>query len=389
MSLFSPKTSFSFRGFSRLALATVLLGSSLYGATVSPAMAADPVSTLTPLSIVGARENSEDIANIQKLLTALLKASNSHNLDAVLQSYSPRFVSGDNLTLDEVRSLISETWKTYPEIKYQTKILEIRVNGNWATVESIDTATAPAQVNMAITSGNTPGQLNSQSRGLLFLHRVGKAWEILSDATIYEQAAITYGDAKQMQVNLSAPDQVFAGEIYSAKVETRLPDGLFAIATIARNRLLFPQEKPDDKFRSISPEKNSLERVFDANATNRNEIITATVGLTEVGQDESARPAIALKGVTTLVKRVNVLPKVNPNDEAKLALVKTSANGQINMQGKEDLPDTEDSATTGLEMNGDGNNGGTPPDDGPSEAKPEADPGAQPESKPLAPTNQD
>ena len=103
--------------------------------------------------------------------------------------------------------------------------------------------------------------------------------------------------------------------------------------------LLYPQEKPDDKFRSISPEKNRLERVFDANVTNRNEIVTATVGLTEVGQDKSSRPAIALRGITTLVKRVNVLPKVNTDDETKLSLVKISANGAIDMQGKEALPD--------------------------------------------------
>ena len=220
-----------------------LLAGSFWGEhPVSTAQALEPMNVLTPLHVVGVK-NNQDVSTIQKLLTRLLKASNSHNLDAVLQSYSHRFVSGDNLTLEEVRSLISETWTTYPDIKYQTKILEIRVNGDWATVESLDTATATAKFNVAITGDDSPGKLNSQSRGLLFLHRIGKTWEIRSDATIYEQAAITYGDAKQMQVSLSAPDQVFAGEAYSAKVHTRLPEGMFAIATIARNRSTLPTRK--------------------------------------------------------------------------------------------------------------------------------------------------
>ncbi len=287
-----------------------------------------PVSA--DLHIIGAEPGSPAVTEILKTIDDLVTASNQHKLEDVLQHYSPRFISGDNLDLVAIKKLISETWQTFPDIQYRTQTMEIRVSGDWATVESIDTASAAAQPDPTIST--TSGRLNSRSRGLLYLHRTGKSWEITSDFTLFEMATITYGEMGTVNLVLATPEQAFAGDLYTAKVQLEVPKGVLAIATISKEPLVYPQVKPKDRFRSMSTESNSLERIFQANTTNNNEIVTATVGLTQVNQDEEDRPTIKLNGISTIVKRVNVIPRTTyEGTDGKGDLIESSASGQVNL----------------------------------------------------------
>ncbi|MBX2859619.1 MAG: hypothetical protein KTR14_00160 [Vampirovibrio sp.] len=309
--------------FSCLLAVTVSL--SIMTPTWAAAATINPDETIR---VVGTEQNSEDVKSILSLIQELMDASNNHDLPGVLKNFSPRFVSGDNLSLQDVKNLIEDTWKTYPDIKYETKTLEIRINGDWATVESIDTAIATAKSD----DGNPDniGTLQSKSRGLLFLRRLSRSWEIQSDYTIYEQAKIAYGKAKNLDIILSTPDQVFAGESYTARVDIDVASGNVAIASITNNPLIYPQPKPEEKFRTMTDRQADLERVFEANSANKNEIVTATIGITEIGQGSSEHPTITLNGVATIVKRVNVLPVSQSKDgQDPTKLVKKSANGKL------------------------------------------------------------
>lgn len=291
--------------------------------------------------VVGTTADSPDVKGILQIVSELVTASNAHNLEGVLKNYSPRFVSGDNMTLEQVKKLIQETWAVFPDIHYQTQTMEIRVSGDWATVESIDSAAASAKVDPVV--GGQSGTLESRSRGLLYLHRIGNGWEILSDYTLYERALITYGQLGPVNLDLSTPEQVFAGEPYTAKVNLDVPEGVLAIATISREPLVYPQIKPRDKFRSLSSDKNSLERIFSANKSNTNEVVTATVGFTQIAQDSEDRPTIQLNGIATIVKRVNILPRSQYKPESPDGLVKVSANGTVDLsKDKSSLPDDEE-----------------------------------------------
>ncbi len=306
-----------------------LLGLGLWLATF-PAVAA-PAPKQPTYRVVGTAVSSQDVTEIVTLLNELVSASNRHDSETILKHYSPRFVSGDNLNLDQLRQLIEDTWKMYPDIRYESIPLEIRFNGDWATVETLDTSKATARMDASANKPLGPmqtGLMTSRSRGMLYLKRVGKTWEVQSDNTLYETATISYGDASKLNVQLSAPDQVFAGEPYSAKVSVDMPEVGFAIASIAKDVLVFPQRQPDEKFRSLTAENTQLERVFDANQTNHNEMITVTIGLTQVGQDAQNRPSVKLDGITTVVKRVNVLPKSRLASENDSPMVNTSARGE-------------------------------------------------------------
>ncbi len=286
-------------------------------------------------------QDAAAVQAVQAVLQDLINASNKHDIDGVLKHYAPSFTSGDSLSLKDVRGLIQDTWQMFPDIHYDSQILEIRTSGNWATVESIDTASATGKLDPVVS--NKPGAMKSRSRGMLYLHKVGKAWEILSDATLYEKATIIYGPFDSVNIDVESPEQVFAGDSYTAKVKVGVPAGSIAFATLSQEPLIYPQHASKDKFRTLSSDKTDLERIFKANNTNNNEVITATVGFTEIGQDDQERPTINLKGIMTVVKRVNVIPKSTFQADKTEKVVNNSVDGKIKIDAqKSPNPDDGD-----------------------------------------------
>lgn len=288
------------------------------------------------LRVIGSQPNSPVIQTLKKVIHDLTEASNQHDIAGVLSHYSPQFKSGDNLSLKDVQKMLNDTWAHYPDIQYIVKPIEIRVHGDWATVETLDSARATSKpVNEPLP--NEIGELYSQSRGMVYLHRVGKTWEITGDRTLYENAIISYGKAKGLDITLSAPDQVFAGDTYTARIQANIPEELLAITSIASDPIVYPQAEPDDRFRSLSPQSQALERVFEANPTHHNEMITATLGLTKVEQDAQNRPLVTFEGIATIMKRVNVFSSVPENITASNTdnLVRHSADGWIDLRNQE------------------------------------------------------
>jgi hypothetical protein len=280
-------------------------------------------------------EADQDVLQVTNMLKNVLAASNKHQIEDVMSHYAPKFMSGDHLNVTQVRQMILETWKMYPDITYDSKLVSVRVAGDWATVETIDTAHATALPDgtLAGANKNRKGTLDSQSRGLLYLKKTADHWDIVGDQTLYEQAAILYGDVKTLQLLLSAPDTVMAEQSYSAKLTAKVPPGKLVIASIAKDPLVYPQRVPIEKFRSLSEDETQLERVFQANKEHLNEMLTVTVGVTEVTQQQDERPSIRLNGVATLIKRINVQPVVTATAGAVngSTLVKRSASGLIDL----------------------------------------------------------
>lgn len=302
----------------------------------------------------------QDVAAIQEALRDLLDASNRHDVDSVLKHYSPNFTSGDSLTLKDIRNLILDTWKMFPDIHYDSQVLETRINGKWATVESIDSAKASAKIDPTVSE--KPGVMKSRSRGSLYLHKTGKTWEIVSDATMYEKATIVYGPYENVDIDVETPEQVFAGDSYTSKVFVSVPSGNIAFATLSQEALTYPQHSGKDKFRTLSSDQTDLERIFKANNTNNNEVVTATVGFTEIGQDAQERPTINLKGIMTVVKRVNVIPHSTYQDiPAEEKLTHVTADGKVKLEPR--------TATTVSEEEGE-----MPADDQPDLAPPASSP---------------
>jgi hypothetical protein len=284
--------------------------------------------------VVGETPDSEKVKSLLTTFDDLLSASNNHSLDDVIRHYSPQFISGDHFNLAQLKQLIIETWEAYPDIKYTSTPLEIRFNNHWATMETLDGSLATAPADKDIME-NTPGKMTSQSRSLLFFKQVGEGWELTSDYTLWEEAVIRYGVGEEVPISLSAPDQVKAGQSYSAVVESEVAQNTFIVGNIDNQSIKVPRPEPDQKFRAMEGGPTELQRVLVANSENLNEIVTATLGLTNIMQKyEQERPSLSLNGIVTIVKRVNVIP-VSYQDMMKSMeqqeLVNYSADGRVDL----------------------------------------------------------
>lgn len=326
--------------------------------SVSQALEPNPTDTITNFmlqsqpsggyTVVGADPESESVQSLLKTFEGLLAASNKHDLNDVMHYYSPQFISGDQFNLAQLKELIIETWKSYPDIRYTSAPKEIRINADWATIETMDESMATAPPDKEILE-NVPGRMNSKSRSLLFFKHVGDNWELTSDYTMWEEAIIRYGIGDEVPLALSTPDQIKAGQPYSAVVKTNVEVGTFIIGNIDNQPIKVPHPEPDQKFRAMEGGPTELQRVLVANSENLNEIVTATLGITNIEQKyRQERPSLSLNGIVTIVKRVNVIPISSEDMKkamAKEETVKQSADGRVDVT-KLTLQDKQDEEAT-------------------------------------------
>ena len=268
---------------------------------------------------------------IMQLVKDLTDASNKHDIKAVASFYSSDFLSGDKLDKDQTIEFIKETWDTYPDIQYSADVTDVRFSDHWAALETHDTITATTAEVSSITDDK--GDLKAKSHSIFYLRKIGKEWKIVGDFTYYEKAEVKFGTAKNLDVKFTSPEQVTAGEMYSGKIGMEVPIGSFAVGSITKEPIIYPSIKPKEKFRTISQSIGSLERVFESNETNNNELVTATIGITELTEDNQARPTVQLKGICIIGNRVNVVPD------------STFDRDEYILTNKENLDETEDEIT--------------------------------------------
>lgn len=229
---------------------------------------------------------------------------NSHNLEEVMSHYADNYVNNDGLTKKAVRELTKDFWKTYPDAKSSSKTKNIRVEGKYATVESRDKAVGSTAKPMP--SIGSKGVLTSISEGQLYLKKVRGKWQIIGDRVDYEKVKVAFGIAKSLNTSFVAPELVKSGQEYSAKITVQLPSEFVAVGSIASEPLKYPQPAYTDVWRPV--ENKTLERIIHANKSNHNELLMATIGITD-------RSRTSLKGLTYLTRRMNVVPNQEAKDE--------------------------------------------------------------------------
>jgi ketosteroid isomerase-like protein len=288
------------KGFPKAVLAVLL---ALSSSAITPCLAieASPAATANGVSEFSLEpdtsEHSQERKEIESLLSTIEGQWNSHNLDGVMSNYADDYVNNDGLDKKAVTELTKDFWKTYPDAKSSSKTKQIRIDGPFATVESRDIAIGTTSKEMP--GINTKGDLNSISEGQLYIKKTGTVWKIIGDRIDYEKVRVAFGLARQLQASFSAPEQVKSGKQYSAKLELNLPSGLTAVGSITNQVLEYPQPPPAEVWRPL--EGPTLERVINANGNNRNELLMATIGITNSQRN-------ALMGIEFLTRRLNVVP---------------------------------------------------------------------------------
>ena len=301
----------------------LLVGLFLFVSISLPVFSIDPNTTIFSINAENKDIDSlTDVQKINELLDDLETNWNNHNISNVLKSYSDDFINGDGLNIEAVKSLTSELWEAYPDIKSKSQERNVRVYGEFATVESLDLYEGISS--MIRQEVDSKGVLKAVSVGNSFLKKFGPKWKITSDKTLFEKVSIGYGLGSELldqnKIRISAPEQVASGQQYTARLEFDLNEDIKPVAAISKEILIYPQNTAEDKFRLIN--EPFLEKLLSANKISKNELVTATIGLT----GGALKPK--LLGLVFLTRRVNVIPVSDQVSE--VSIIKSPAKSVLN-----------------------------------------------------------
>ncbi len=255
---------------------------------------------------------------VKKVLNSQVKFANKTDFDKFISTYDKQYVNSDGFNLEIYSNLVKDIWKTYDSIKYGIKIKNISIDNDKAVAELTETSYAEIPVSEKYT-----GELKSESNSVYYLKKTDGEWKVISDSIIDETTTMLYGEARDLDIKLTVPTQISADTEYSAMLEFTPPKETYAIASLASDKVEYPQKPAKEVYR-VLPEDNILERLFTSNNDNVNEYVIATIGLTKAAV-EDLNLKLSLTGFGYAIKRVNVIPQnkfITPeenknNDESK------------------------------------------------------------------------
>lgn len=251
------------------------------------------------------KNNYKDIESLFKRQDAFLT---KYDIEGIKKLYGDNFINNDGYNKEVYFSLVKETWETYPDITYTTLIKNIRLSGNYATVETYETAVATTSTDEEVI--DTVGELYSTSNCIYHLEKISGHWLITGEDVLDEYSTLKYGDARFVKMDFSSPEMVSAGNSYTAKLTVDLPADRIVIASINQEKIVNPATKPEEKYRRL-PEEQVLERIFTANTDNLNEYNVASIGITQTEPVSAENVRVYMNGLAFIMRRVNVVPKNN------------------------------------------------------------------------------
>lgn len=232
--------------------------------------------------------------------------TNKYDSKGLATLYAKDFINSDGFTKDVYFKLIDETWETYPDITYTTDIKNIEFTDNYATVFVNETAVATSKDEVG--EYEVVGELNSTSKCVYFLEKQGQKWVISSEKVVEETSSLKFGDARYINIELSAPKQIGSNKEYTATLKVDAPPSSVVIASINKENIVYPQTKTEDAFRKV-PDNNMLERVFKSNSDNVNEYAVASVGITRAENVGNDKIRVYMGGLAFVMTRINVIPE--------------------------------------------------------------------------------
>lgn len=246
----------------------------------------------------------ENTRAVKSVLNSQIKFANRLNFDKFISTYDVNYKNGDGYNLDIYSKLVKELWDNYDNIKYGIKIKDIVFEDeNTAQVSLIETSSADIPMTKKMS-----GVLYSEANSIYYLKKINGKWKVYSDKVLDEATSMFYGDAVNLDVKLTAPNTVTPGYEYTASLEFTPPQNTFVIASIAKDKITYPQKQAKEVFRKL-PEDNILERLFVANSDNANEYVMASIGITKADiKDMSIQ--LSLTGFGYKIIRVNVADKI-------------------------------------------------------------------------------
>ena len=250
-------------------------------------------------------------AQIRDFFKKYNRYSSKNRIDKLKEMYTDDYVNNDGFNKKIVFEMMEMASSAYKEVSYSTEIEKIEVDGNSAVVVAKEVATGETE--KVLDKVNDNGSINSEIRFVDYMKKEGNKWKISATEVVYEKVVLAYGEAKSLPIDISAPNCVPAGSEYDVTLKTTTPEHIFLVASIANDKIVFPQEQTTDVFRALKG--NELARILKSNKTNNNEYATVSMAVTRAKVEPSS-VALNMTGMAFVMKRVNVL-SVNDNTKLK------------------------------------------------------------------------
>lgn len=248
--------------------------------------------------------------------------SSKNNIEKLKELYSDDFINNDGFNKKTIFKMMEMASGAYKDVSYVTDIESIKVDGNYAVVKAYEIA--KGETIKVIDKLQDTGTISSEIYYTDYLKKEGNKWKIVASYVNSEKVELKYGEAKNMVVDVVAPQTVPAGSEYEVSITTKTPDGVFAVGSIVNESIVYPQVQAKDVFRSIKSE--TLSRILKANTENNNEYATISIAITRA-QIEPPSVVLNMTGMAFVMRRVNVL-SVNKNVkfDKEIKDVKTTKN---------------------------------------------------------------
>ncbi len=153
-------------------------------------------------------------AELTNLVTQIDAAANKHDVQAVLQYYSPNFTHSDGLTRQTLEQALTQLWKRYPDLRYQTQITSWKADGKGIVAETTTQITGTQKV------GDREWKINSTLKSRQRL----EAQKIVRQEVLAEKTALTSGN-NPPNVVLNLPEQVKVGQSFNFDAIVQEPLG--------------------------------------------------------------------------------------------------------------------------------------------------------------------
>ena len=254
------------------------------------------------------RENKENIKQIKALFKVHDTYANTHDIDNLQSLYADNYINNDGFNKKSYVKSIKETWKACKDITYTTKILSITVNGDNASVDVEETASGTVFENLE--AGPIAGEIHSKSIGIYHLVKINGNWYISGETSLTDDSSLLYGDARFMNIELQAPNQVASGETYTASLKVDADKDTFIVGSIEHDPVTYPANTPKNNLRALN-QSQTLERLIKANTDNINEYAVASLAISKISGGSTEKVRIYMAGLACIMHRVNVVPKNN------------------------------------------------------------------------------
>lgn len=255
------------------------------------------------------RENKQNIKLIKELFDKHTKYANSHDIKNLETLYADNYINNDGFNKEAYFKSIEQTWKSCTDVTYKVKISLIDIKGDYADVHVEETATGT--ISEKIEDGKSiAGELHSYEKGIYHVIKINGQWYICGETSLADEGSLLYGDARFMNIELEAPNQVSAGETYTISLKVDTDEDTVVVGSIDHDPVTYPTNTPKSNLRTINKSSNMLERLIKANTDNINEYAIASIVLSKM-QPIGNSYRIYMSGIACLMRRVNVIPKNN------------------------------------------------------------------------------